>query len=385
MTDNNLFLSLRKYSPRRKMDPIENFLTEAFAWILHKNQGLASIFLKSLQERWDIDSDWPLNDEVEWRTQEQVNNVRLDMVADLGTHAFIFEHKVWSSLHDGQLDKYREYAAEKWQNFCIVLITGSSRQHQQSPDVAITWSDVYEIIKGWHNKMGSSADLVDDFLEFLREEGLGTPDPVSHESILSYLPGQKPIPRLKGLIHEAGRQDWEWFYKRLAWPGQSRKPYLRKYGNLVWSRMGLELLKGWRPGVFVGVMLDGKDHKIKLSNPHLGPDFCLIFSFYHDKPGVPERKEYLDSKEYSNLCNRLEKDAAAQDWDFLNHFDSDINPNPWHLLHLRRPLLSVLKGTINLEDQLKRFMKASEEGIELLLDGGELETLQEQFSKNFIE
>ncbi len=39
-----LLQAVRKYRPREGMDPLENFVTEAFCWVLNNNRELGSKF-----------------------------------------------------------------------------------------------------------------------------------------------------------------------------------------------------------------------------------------------------------------------------------------------------------------------------------------------------
>ena len=51
--------------------------------------------------------------------------------------------------------------------------------------------------------------------------------------------------------------------------------------------------------------------------------------------------------------------------------------NPWHPLHLRRPLVQFLAGTNSFEEQVDRFETAGREALDLLTAGGELEGLRD--------
>ena len=43
--ETGLLESLRKYRPREGKDPLENFITEAFAWILNNYSDFAEFFI----------------------------------------------------------------------------------------------------------------------------------------------------------------------------------------------------------------------------------------------------------------------------------------------------------------------------------------------------
>ena len=44
--ETGLFEALRKYSPREGNDPLENFITEGFAWLLNKYPEFGEFFLQ---------------------------------------------------------------------------------------------------------------------------------------------------------------------------------------------------------------------------------------------------------------------------------------------------------------------------------------------------
>ena len=158
MTD-SLFSALRKYAKSEAINPIENFITEGFAWLLRDKEVLSSEFVDYLRDRLPHPNA-VTRDSPKWDTQHTFAGGRIDMLADFGSFVFIFEHKVWSSLAPGVLDKYRSYASNnpKWSKGDIqkhnklILITGSTYHHQQSPDLALTWSDIHKFLSGWLKK-----------------------------------------------------------------------------------------------------------------------------------------------------------------------------------------------------------------------------------------
>ena len=134
------------------------------------------------------------------------------------------------------------------------------------------------------------------------------------------------------------------------------------------------MLHKWRPGIFLGVLLDPSGHKVGASRPELGPDFCLILDF-HMEAGTPGREEYLESPEFTALRKRLGQDSGL--WSFVDQLH-DRRGNPWHPLHLRRPLVEVMHGTNCFEGQVDRYEATAREALELLLAGGELTGLRDR-------
>ncbi|OUL37440.1 hypothetical protein BV372_02435 [Nostoc sp. T09] len=367
----SLFSALRKYPKSQELDPIENFITEGFAWLLRNKEELARDFViylnPKLPEPLSLTHTIPA-----WQTQHTFPGGQIDMVADLGQFAFIFEHKVWSYLSPEQLSKYRDYAKTnlKWsQGYKLILITGSTRQHEQNPDLALTWSDIYKFLKSWVETK-SDDSLVRGFMDMLVEENLGPAAPVSYESIVSYIPAQSIKPNLQSITLRTADADWRWVSKRIGLKKDAPIPCMPVKPQ--WGRLGLDILDGWFPGIFIGVLLDGSDHCVQPSNSHLGPDFCLILDFAIDKWKTVEG-DFFHSEEYTKLRSRLKANSGK--WDFHDHRFEATKPNRWHPLHLRKPLAEVLRGTITFEQQVDRFILQGREVIELLLDGRELEDL----------
>lgn len=369
----SLFSALRKYPKSQELDPIENFLTEGFAWLLRNKEMLAREFVDYLSLK--LPEPLPLTHKLpEWKTQYTFPGGQIDMLADWGQFALIFEHKVWSNLSPEQLDRYRNYAKTnlKWsQGYKLILITGLTRQHEQNPDLALTWSDIYKFLKHWLETK-SDDSLVRDFIDMLAEENLGPVAPVSYESIVSYFPAKSLQSNLKNITLRAAEVDWRWVLERIGFNKDAPIHSMPAKYQHQFGRLGLEILDVSFPSIFVGTLLDGSDFKVQPSNLHLGPDFCLILGFDIRKWKSFE-SEFFHSDEYTKLRSRLKESSRA--WDFHDHRFDVARSNPWHPLHLRKPLAEVLRGTITFEEQVDRFILHGREVIKLLLAGGELEAL----------
>lgn len=384
MVRDNLFTALRRYRTTPDRNPREDFITEAFAWLLRRHDQLGKAVLDHFAQG-IRQPGWPADRAARWRTQvvfergpvervgdagEQRLRGRLDMVAEVGEHAIVCEHKVWSSLSSGQLEAYRAAAKELWpRGHTLVLITANARQHQPGADLALTWADIYQLVARWLQSHAQSAELVEDFLGLLADEGLAPPAPVSHESILSFLPASTFEGSMLAVVRKVVEADWRWLADRVATRNVGG-PYLRgsRPEGICDGRLGVDLLPGWRPGIFLGVILDGTDHRVKPSEPLKGPDFSLVLSYTRDE-GAPPRDLYLDSPEFKDLQRRLASDARG--WDY-----ADTREHPWHPIHLRRPLLDVFRGTLDFDGQVEQFIACGREAIEVLLAGGELEALR---------
>ena len=101
---NDLLTSLRKYRITHKRDSKENFITEAFAWLLKNYPNFSSYFIKDLKNR--LNSTINVSENLKWDTQKNFDGVYPDMVCEFDDNAFVFEHKAWSYLHQNQLQNY---------------------------------------------------------------------------------------------------------------------------------------------------------------------------------------------------------------------------------------------------------------------------------------
>ena len=81
----SLLTSLRKYRPRENSNPVENFITEAFAWLLRKDPDLGRYLVNQFAERLINSSKkfTPTNDGIVWSTQANYGGVFPDMCSGL--------------------------------------------------------------------------------------------------------------------------------------------------------------------------------------------------------------------------------------------------------------------------------------------------------------
>lgn len=362
-----LFEALRRYSLKENRDPLENFVTEGFAWILNNYPDFGEFFLQNLEEKLkERGGEWSIrNYDCEWLTQENFDGKYPDMVCHFNgeNKAIIFEHKTWSRLHENQLANYKEYAKRNFDEYRIVLITATQQQHEQDPDLSLCWSDIYNLISDWA-KSDNSELLFRDFQQLLKSEGLGPPAPISHTSIRYYYETKDLKKNINDLIERVkGREE-----QKKEWEKIIKKDLdIRK--RVAWGRIGLELFsEPWEGSIFVGILVDGGDHKTEPIDPVKGPDFCLIISFssrLHDF--------YTEEKSYKKLVEELLPKKVEQlndGWQFYDHLKDFEAPrkNKYHPIHIRKPMLDVFCGTESCEDQEDRFYGAASELIKLVAE-----------------
>ena len=380
--NDNLLVALSKYRPREGHTPLENFITESFAWFLRNNREFSSEFFRRFCN---------LSDNAEIKsvdTQVSLSGTYPDMLVQTQSGVFIFEHKTFTPLSPNQLGKYRELGNLKYSPVRIVLITGTKAQHEQNPDIALTWLDVYHFVNEVATNLPSSTFLR-DFSELLKEHGLGPQPALSHESMISYLPSKNFLPDLQSIlwkVHEAVRIGNISRILYVDEPSGIDRNIKWNYNiSRFWGRVGTEYLRVWRPGIFVGCIVDNKDHANSYTDCSKGIDFCLILSF--DQESVQDENigecygliDYEHDPIYRDLLLELQSSIEQLDgYELYNHL-VEQEPNRWHPLYLRKPLSEVLKGCETQEEQVARLVRDSEKLVGFLVNSHSFQQLREKY------
>ena len=155
-----------------KKHRLENFITEAFAWILKNHSDFSKYFVVWIMAKPNMELPEIDEKDCKWITQYNLYGVFPDMVCLSNKNAIVFEHKVNADLSDNQLQKYKDCAAKKFGNskVKVVLITAKSSQHSQNPDLALCWYDIYNLIDDWLQKNTDAVAkfIFKDFLKLLK-------------------------------------------------------------------------------------------------------------------------------------------------------------------------------------------------------------------------
>lgn len=353
----SLLTSLRSYRPRENFDPLENFVTEAFAWLLVNYPDFGHFYLNKILRKLNMNAITSAQT-VEWKTQVNLRGVYPDLIGFVGQVAYIFEHKTWSNLHFQQLDSYRDAASKEFENdnYLLILVTGGRHQIDQNPDLALLWHEVHEWITEWKEHRDYTPEhLFTDFQHLLKAEGMGPPAPVSHESILAFKPAKSFEPSLSALVQRIYHHNWGETLKVT-----NLKPHIPShrnhyYGQDPWGRFGIHLLgdsQDWSPGLFAGFLTDPTDHGVEWANPDC-PDFCIIFSV-----NIQLHPNYDNLEEFSRLRKALQVrvEDLCPDYQFLDHLAQSCEPNRWHPFHIRQPMIELLRGTRTAEEQYDRLI-----------------------------
>lgn len=361
---NSLLVNLKKYRPREGMTPTENFVTEAFAYLLNNVPEVSVHFLFKLSELNPLPE--PAiecrQENVEWSTQQNFDGVYPDMFADLGSLKLIFEHKVGASLHQGQLESYRNHAKKYYKNYLLILITRHESQHQQSPDLALCWRDVFNILSplmSQFDENGKNHWLLSEFLNLLKAEGLGPLAPMSFDAMWHLLEAKKFEKQFNDFIYQAKERTWHGMENFEVQVGRR------------WGRLGLEFnyivngVAGWFPSIFVGILHDPTDHCVRHRNKR-GINFVTIISFANKV-----HSHYQSLNSLTILQKELEQitDKHAVLKFYNHHQDGDfVNQNPYHPLYLEAPLVDVLINTETASEQHEVLNKTIQDALSMVVN-----------------
>ncbi len=387
MSDQTGLLGKNDLLDRLAPSGAEDFITEVFCWILQQ-EDIGDAFLKFLE---DTERDQRSNTKVadkfadivsgirkskhSWSTQESrrisSGTKRPDMIlkSEDKKQALIFEHKAWTPLGENQLANYSEIGRQYYNDgFAIILITARNYQNKQKPDLHFLWRDVYSWLEGWlndwlsDNAPDADADISNlkfvchNFLTLLRKRGLGPMKPITNCHFKAFK--AKPIAdegmnRVKILVR-AARDLWS----------QKMNETLNENPKMLepcefedhWGRVGFRLLENSRPVVFIGILFDGKAHKVKLIGGDNGPDACVILGMHErDYP------DYRENHHYKKLVERLTSQwpsNGSQKW----RTDASSR-NGWWPLHVRCKLADVLEDGMSGEEQVDAFLDAVREVV----------------------
>lgn len=198
LSPSNLFSRLFKYRGRDNVSPEENFLTEAFAYLLDNDRALLQEILHFARNKFDsprLLEDFSLM-ETEVSTQKNYKNKSrannfIDLEVKSGLDLLWFEMKVESGLsgHD-QIEKYEMLLEERnldENQSGVILLT----KHRTEPDDHknyylgnILWSEIYTEIREHLGSIDVPSPIrfiEKEFLIFLEEKSMAPFNPFTQE------------------------------------------------------------------------------------------------------------------------------------------------------------------------------------------------------------
>ena len=326
----SLLNALQRYSSRPDYNPIENFTTEAFAWLLRNNQEAERAFLNLIEmERSPSLADW--------RTQVPCRAGIADIVGfSDGLPKVVVEVKVWASGDKDQVEGYAKALAEEHPGSdSIKKVFLSPGFQDETADAKITWASVWTTLNSLPNE--KKDPRIQDFLEFLDAQelspGRSLADSVFH-SAHDYFELQEGIEKVR---------------KRFKTVLNNTNQELRQNVDKFWPIFGGEIPRG-RAGI--GVVF--KNNAFVFEKKRGAENAHLFFLFWSNHPALKNvlsdgpvfcillfQNQYRDQyrKEFSDLKTYIEEQHKG--WRFISGAGID---NEYRAL-ISRPAIEFLKNS----------------------------------------
>jgi hypothetical protein len=383
--ENNLLINLRKYRPRENTDPLENFVTEAFAHLLRSSQDVVKAFVAKINERLEVPIAFNADSYVV-STQENFNNKFPDLVIKWDDSALVFEHKIHSELHDNQLKNYRSFAQDHFSHYRLVLITAREYQHKQNPDCSLCWHNIYHFLKNVKDSLDDDRVVwyVQEIVELLWAEGLGPVSPINHLAIDHYNEAKALDEQMSALLTQAALDHVQWPLK------SSLAPMFKDRSRAVEKRLGIEFCKltlnnerRWSPGIFCGFILDGKDHSFDFvmgTRLHVAVVLDLNKSAQevtrkseHFRLFTQELKDRISAMTESNPSDQ----TSSECWTVIDNNQSNTRNgiNWYHPLAIIQPMDHFFEKLHTSEEQLSHFIEQISHLQQVILDCPNFENL----------
>lgn len=362
----SLFSYLTSYVPTDKRESREDYLTQMFAWILENVDDYAKKYSQFLMDRL---SEKPVieYDSIDISTQETLSSGRIDLLLKIdGRIGFICEHKVFSALSENQIQKYMNASSELGdERYYSVLVTFSKLQHTQDADVLLTWSDIYDFSKELLDSYeGVDAFVLCQFITYLKENGLGSVEPIKIEGILGYWAAKDLENVLTQYLQQLSTEPWEELVPGLHTFAANSSTYHPQFKKQRWGRVGIELFEKWLPGIFIGIIVDPSDHSLPPLDAQKGPDLVILLELNYSTKNDEARQtynEFINSREYVNLVDHLEKSSGSFE------FQPGIEQSKWRVAVLRKSMLDILKGTTSRIEQYEAIKATIIKGISMIV------------------
>lgn len=375
----SLFSRLFHYRESEKLSPRENYLTEMLAWMIGNLKQFGHDYVNFLMTKCENKTNFDSSKSYSVCVRTQVNvkyeekdhfkNRFIDMVINTtGDMGFICEHKVDSEVRENQIQEYascqEQLNGSPNHKFKTVLLTKSTKQHTEKADISITWYDVYEYFsekfnKGEYNCKPEEKIIIDQFLMYLTEVGMGKRETINANAVEYYCDAMKLETVLKSIFNDICTDvKWEEKFPRIKDfltdfdPFVSKETYSRNENEI--RRLGIEFTRNWNPGLFAGVQMNNDDDSLQSFD---SPQLVVIIDCMKGK-----KSKYQDEGWFASIT----KDKQSKDITETKFYIQTNSDNPWRVLILHKPLTEVLKGT-RYEEQKKDIKDEIVSGINLIL------------------
>jgi hypothetical protein len=192
----NIFINLFRYKPVEGLTPEENFITEAFVYLLNQSKHKEDAFIIKFLELLKIHIDSKGLKRLKIETQNcfyTKHNIRAipDITLILDNNYYFIEVKVSSDLNEYQIDtdgelttinqieKYKSIIIPSNHNSYIYTITNRTIDYDNKYlpfDSKLLWSDIYNLVSGYVNNTDTKLNLLFEFKSFMEDLKMNLPE-----------------------------------------------------------------------------------------------------------------------------------------------------------------------------------------------------------------
>lgn len=362
----NLFNALFEFHPRAGHTPKENFLSEAFAYVLATCDAARDAWLSRVLGRPVRATQFEVNTRQSEHDEDFVSvfpDMRIQGVLDDETQFDLYsEHKWNSPCNPGQLRRYLKLASKHGNGSSLVFIGASRCQKKEAEQCdarlkgrAFLWSDVFEVLE----PIPAKPDILAQFLEFMKTHGLSPGTAIQPAVMAAYIQSKGFLDSLEHCANKLNDDfDWDCFPARYL-AGDSRKVKNR------WGRVAIEFTTpGWKPTITVGFLYDEYDHGITFVDRQKGIDlFLRIETAPGEQKNIAPALAELDRKR-----KKLRNLAAS-----VLLLNEKGNDNSHSLLIVRSCLADEIQAAATQPAQLEAIHKIVCEWAGALFEDGALE------------
>lgn len=177
----NRLLSLYKKNKDSNKTPLEDFNTEILVGILQRDSKLLDSFVNNILK---IDgTGFSIESQVKYTLDNDINCI-IDMVVSNEESICFIENKVHSSEGERQLERYSKVLNEinTFQEKNVFLRYCTKFYDPKNTDnidfLQYRWSNVYKFLEEYES------ELIDEYLEFLRGEGMASAGDFNYEDLI---------------------------------------------------------------------------------------------------------------------------------------------------------------------------------------------------------
>jgi len=364
----NIFNALFEFHPRGERTPAENFLTEAFAYILGsfeivRLEWLSSVIGKEVSKVDYLRTRFPEEDD---DGKFAIPDMKISGELAGGQKFVLYSEHKWNSPCDSrQLNKYiQNFKTDTAAEFTKVIFIGASRRqveqaeecHPSMKGCTFLWSDVFNALE----KVQRKEPTLLEFLEFMKSQRLSPGHPITTDAMMGHIHSEGFVSNLNELAHTL-KNDFDWSFV----PGRYRNS---KELPEVKDELGRVVLKfstpDWKPGLIVGFLYNTGDLKVKFVDRKRGIDLFLRIETHPKNQGGIERVLPELKKKKGKLLKHADNVLLPRD---------DANGNRHTILIVRSCLGKVIQGKQERHAQLEAIHTTIRRWLEILFKDGVLE------------